>query len=425
MTRLDDFRQASTGRQLAVAGGLVMVILLVLIAIWYAFFRTVYLPVFSDLQPADAATIVSELEKDKIAYRLGSGGTQILVREDEVDATRVKIMGSELPFRGTVGLELFGKSDMGMTDFAQKINYQRALQGEIARTIMAIDGVDSARVHLALGENRVFRDDRVPPKASIMIKMRSSAALPAASVDGIRRLVAAAIDQLDANDVVVLDEHGAVLGAQLPLATADGAGLSPTVAARNAIDSWYEARIRDAVGKILRPDRVEVEVRSAPLPPSPGFARSVGGAAWSPATREFSLTVAISPHDQMSEQDLDRLRNAVREAIGFDAAKGDTITVGAWNRPIDPSLGPVAVTGPQLPQLASGPRFSESATDNNTILFATVFLVAVCAFVAGMLLLVVRSRRRRGLGDAERIAFAERLNTLLKDGGEVQGYAPR
>lgn len=207
-TTLDRFRSLSPGRQVALTAALFGSILLTLIASWYFLLRTEYRPLFTALRAADASVIVADLERRKIPYRLEDDGTTVLVPDDRVDATRLSVMSEDLPLHGTVGFELFNKSDLGLTDFAQRINYQRALQGELARTILALDGVESTRVHIAIGEDRLFREDRVPPKASVTIRMRNGAALPARTAQGIQRLVAAAVPKLDPANVVILDEAG-------------------------------------------------------------------------------------------------------------------------------------------------------------------------------------------------------------------------
>src|SRR5688572_70501 len=124
---------------------------------YYFFLRTEYAVLYSDLRPADASAVVAELDGRGIAYQLRDAGSTIAVAADGADAARLAIAGSHVPSRAAVGFELFNESDMGLTDFAQRINYQRALQGELARTIMTISGVESARVHLALPERSLFR----------------------------------------------------------------------------------------------------------------------------------------------------------------------------------------------------------------------------------------------------------------------------
>src|ERR1700749_2833351 len=168
----DRFRAFSTRQQLMLAAVVASIGCVILIVAWFLFLRVDYQPLFTALRPADAAKIVADLDRRKVSYRLENGATTILVPAETVDATRLNLMSEDLPLKGTVGFELFNKSDMGLTEFAQKINYQRALQGELARTIMTIDVIDSARVHLSLPEPTVFREDRRAPKASVTLATR-------------------------------------------------------------------------------------------------------------------------------------------------------------------------------------------------------------------------------------------------------------
>src|SRR5205085_1424775 len=202
----------------------------------------------SSLRTMDAATIVAELDKQKVPYRLEQGGTTITVPEDQVDSTRLAVMGQDLPLKGQVGFELFNKSDMGLTDFAQKINYQRALQGELARTIMTVDAVDSARVHLSLSEHGIFRDDRVAAKASVTLVPRPGHRLTVPTVIGIQRLVAAAVPELEASNVVVIDEDGRVIGSEL------GANEPAESPERQRLESRYERDVRRAIAGIAPVD---------------------------------------------------------------------------------------------------------------------------------------------------------------------------
>lgn len=223
----DRFRAASPARQIQLIAIGVILIGGILAISWYFFLRTPYMPLFTNLRATDAATIVASLEQKKIPYHLADGGTTILVPAEAVDVARLNATTDDLPLKGTVGFELFNKSDMGLTDFAQKINYQRALQGELARTIMTLDGVDTARVHLSLGEDRIFRDDRVPPKASVTIRMQKGASLTGNVAQGVKRLIAAAVSNLDAANVVILDETGREVGSTQDSPSANLAAIAP------------------------------------------------------------------------------------------------------------------------------------------------------------------------------------------------------
>ena len=182
MDSFDKIRSMPAQRQILLAVGVVVIAVFLLGSVYFVFLRKPDVILFSNLRPTDAATIVAELDKKKVPYRLADDGTTILVSADKVDATRLGILSQDLPLKGSVGFELFNKSDIGLTEFAQKINYQRALQGELSRTIMAIDAVDTARVHLSLPEDTIFRDDKRSPKASIALTLKPGRSLSTTSV---------------------------------------------------------------------------------------------------------------------------------------------------------------------------------------------------------------------------------------------------
>ncbi len=155
--------------------------------------------------------MTAELEKLKIPYELADDGTSVLVERAQVHAVRLKLMGRDLPLHGTVGLEIFNHTDFGMTEFAQKINYQRALQGELTRTILSFPEVRDARVHLALPEQGLFRQNAARPKAAITLALRQGHTLRPQQVHGIQRLVAAAVPGLHPQEVTLVDQLGTAL----------------------------------------------------------------------------------------------------------------------------------------------------------------------------------------------------------------------
>src|SRR3954467_4921325 len=144
-------RRARIGRGAGLAG----IVLLVALSAWWLL-RPDRAVLFADLRPQDAALMAAELDKLKLAYTVADNGATLLVDRAQVHATRMKLMDKELPLHGAVGLELFNNSDFGMTEFAQKVNYQRALQGELTRTILSFPEVQDVRVHLALPEQGLF-----------------------------------------------------------------------------------------------------------------------------------------------------------------------------------------------------------------------------------------------------------------------------
>lgn len=202
-------RQTASAKALLTLG--TVLILAALLYLSYSVLKPNYQVLFSGLDPQDAATIVAELDKLKIAYRLGGDETSILVDANQVHATRLKLMGKGVTLRGGVGFEIFNNTDFGVTEFAQKINYQRALQGELARTIMALDEVKSVRVHLVMAESGLFKKGSQKPKASITLGVRENRRLQPEQVAGIQRLVAASVPQIDPGSVTVLDQRGVAL----------------------------------------------------------------------------------------------------------------------------------------------------------------------------------------------------------------------
>lgn len=192
-----------------VAGVAVIVAITGALAIWLL--RTDYDVLFANLSAPDASAMTGELDRMKVPYRLGGDGTSILVDRSTVHATRLKLMGKDLPLHGAVGFELFNNADFGMTEFAQKINYQRALQGELTRTILSLAEVDTARVHLAFPEEGLFKRDQSKAKAAITLALRHGESLRPEQVTGIQRLVSAAVNGIAPNDVTIVNQQGVAL----------------------------------------------------------------------------------------------------------------------------------------------------------------------------------------------------------------------
>lgn len=166
---------------------------------------------FSDLKPQDSAAMIAELERMKVPYRISTDGQAILVDKEVVHSTRMKLMGRDLPLHGAVGFELFNNSEFGMTEFAQKINYQRALQGEITRTILALAEIRDARVHLALPDEGLFKRATTKGKASVTLHLQAGRTLRPEQITGIQRLVSASVTGIAAQDVTIVDNQGVVL----------------------------------------------------------------------------------------------------------------------------------------------------------------------------------------------------------------------
>ena len=168
-----------------------------------------YHVLFSNLTDEDAGTIIQKLKEQKVPYKLE--GNIIKVPLDSVHDLRLQLASQGLPQGGGVGFELFDKTDLATTDFVQKLNYRRALQGELSRTIRALPEIEQCRVHLAVPEKSVFIRAHEKPKASVFVMLKAGKRLSKGQVDGIVHLVANSIEGLDPKDVTVVDSKGELL----------------------------------------------------------------------------------------------------------------------------------------------------------------------------------------------------------------------
>lgn len=166
---------------------------------------------FGNLAPEDASTIIARLKEENTAYRLENEGRTILIHKDLVFEKRLALAAEGLPQAGAIGYEIFDKNNIGLTDFVQQLNYKRALEGELARTIQSIDKVKFVRVHIMVPKPSLFIEDDKPTTASIMLHLEKSQKLAQDQVTGIANLVAASVEGLDVNNVTIVDSRGNVL----------------------------------------------------------------------------------------------------------------------------------------------------------------------------------------------------------------------
>lgn len=410
----DETKLMPTNRRqiiLIVGGALLLVVLLS--TIYFMFIRTPYAVLFSDLEAADAATIVAELDNKKMPYRLRDGGRTILIAEDQVDSVKLNVAGSDLPLKGSVGFELFNKSDMGLTEFAQRINYQRALQGELARTISTLDGVASARIHLTLAERGIFRESGIAAKASVAISMRNGAVPEPARIEGIQRLVAAAVPNLVSENVVVIDVRGNLLSSVV------AAPIGALAIQKQAIEQYYEGLVRTAIRSTASDAGIAIVIWAA----LGDALASVDGnpleKAFSAEDRPFSLQVTLSRSEANNRDNDDVLLDAARGAISFDASKGDAVAFGA--------APPVLRTPPQ-PFPTSKREFTK--IDNPTTDSTYPDWRIIVGVIALLVLCVIAYRRWHRwrssalLSNEERQAYVIRIRALIaSQNGDIQNVA--
>lgn len=168
-------------------------------------------PLMTELSPEDVSAITSRLTAQNIPYELTGGGSAILVPDDKVLTTRLALASEGLPKGGGVGFELFDETKLGRSRFEERLSYQRALEGELRRTIQKMSGVRDARVHLALPERSIFKERDRQPRASVTLQLAAGRKIAGESVQAVVHLVASSVEGLSADSVTVVDTTGAVL----------------------------------------------------------------------------------------------------------------------------------------------------------------------------------------------------------------------
>ncbi|WP_084182980.1 flagellar basal-body MS-ring/collar protein FliF [Nevskia soli] len=245
-------------RKFSFAAAVVAVVAFIAVAAYWVL-NPDFIPLFDGAAPEDSASLVADLESLHAPYKIDSKTGAVLVPQERRDELRVKVAEHGTAQRNPVGFELFNNSDFGMTEFSQRINYERGLEGELTRTIMSLDGVRYARVHLVLPESTLFRKGEDQAKASVTLMTRPDHGLPEAQIKGIRRLVAAAVPGLKPDAVSIHDYRGVDLAS-----TDSGASESNPVRERvrdeEAVEARLAAKVYDLLRAIFPPGSVAVSV---------------------------------------------------------------------------------------------------------------------------------------------------------------------
>ena len=334
-----------------------------------------WVPVLSGLSIENVGTITDKLDQAGIKYKLERGGTDVSVASSDVARARVTIARDGLPTSGRPGLELFDQPSWSMTDFTQRINYRRALEGELERTIGKMRGVEGAQVHLAMHETSSFRSANTPIEASVVLKVQNQTP-PREVVDGIQHLVASSVDGLESDRVTIVDDTGRLLST--PNEPGSAAGLtSRQIGVQREVEGYLETRAEDLVGQIVGHGNARVQVAASVnfdrierttqtmdpdkqvtaqeqkaeiVPGAQGGAGSTNQATTyenSKSVETFSnaigslrrLSVAVLVNERntgtadkpaftpRTAAELARIDTLVRTAVGFDSARGDVVSV--------------------------------------------------------------------------------------------------
>src|SRR5580692_2228041 len=218
-------------------------------------------PLYTGLAPEDANAIVQKLHEAGVDYKIANNGSELLVPEDKVPELRLEMAGLGLPKTGRIGFEIFDKTNFGITDFAEHVNYRRALEGELERSIMAISDVRQARVHVTLPKDSVFTDAREPAKASVLVGLRPGTRLSAPNVVAITNLVSSAVEGLMPEAVSVVDMSGNLLSRPRREGSADGTQITEAgLEYKQAIEHDLAAKIASTLEPLLGPDKFRTGV---------------------------------------------------------------------------------------------------------------------------------------------------------------------
>jgi|DewCreStandDraft_5_1066085.scaffolds.fasta_scaffold00112_85 flagellar M-ring protein FliF len=220
-----------------------------------------FVTAFTNLDAKDSAAIVEQLKANKIPYQVSADGSTIKVPPRNLADARLKLAAKGLPAGGQVGFELFDKTSFGVTDFVQHLNYQRALEGELARTISTLEQVEAARVHIVVPKQELFLSQQKPATASVVLRLRPGRTLDENALRGIAYLVARSVEGLDTKNITVLDASGRILydGSRAE----PGTMLSATqLEMQQKVEKGIEERVQSLLDRVAGPGRAAVRVRA-------------------------------------------------------------------------------------------------------------------------------------------------------------------
>jgi len=252
------FNQLSNGRKLGLIAGIAGVIALAVVLVMVAG-RQEYKVLFANIAEKDGGAIISQLSQMNVPYRVAEGGGAILVPSEMVYKVRLQLAAQGLPKSGGVGFELMESQKFGVSQFVEQVNYQRALEGHLARTIQAMPEIEEARVHLAIPRPSVFVRESQKPSAAILVQLRHARVLEPGQVAGIVYLVSSAIPELSPRQVTVVDQRGNLLSG-----AADDTGVAgldrKQLEYLHQVENSIVRRIEGILKPITGPDNVRAQV---------------------------------------------------------------------------------------------------------------------------------------------------------------------
>jgi flagellar M-ring protein FliF len=248
--QVTDFIAGLNGKQRLLLAGAAVVTIAVLAVFAHLISTPDYVPLMTGMEPADAQALGAKLAAKNISYQIATDGKGVNVPSDKLDSSRMEVASDGMPRSGRLGFELFDKLNWGQTEFDEKVNYQRALEGELERSIQTLRDVESVRVHLVMSTDSVFLDRERAAKASVILKLRSGR-LSEETQQGIARLVSGAVDKLSPENVTVVDAD-----TNRPL----GSPRHGAYSADGNMEQEYTAKLLQTLEPVVGPQHIRASV---------------------------------------------------------------------------------------------------------------------------------------------------------------------
>lgn len=281
-------------------------------------------PLYTGLAAEDSAAVVAKLKEGGADYRLSASGDSVLVPSAKLAEARLQLAAAGLPKTGRIGYELFDKTNLGATEFVEHINYRRALEGELERSVMALSEVEQARVHISFPKDSVFLESREPAKASVMVKIRTGASISPRNVVAIAHLVGSAVEGLSPDSVSILDMQGNLLSR--PVVSPDEAASEAGLDHRQKVEHDLLQKINTTLDPLLGHDHYRAGV----------------------------LAECEINSGEMSEETLDPARSVMVQSQKMEEVTGSGASAG------------VPGTASNLPRPTSTPRSGGNSTTRRT-----------------------------------------------------------
>lgn len=449
--------------------GFIFLVILIFAAQWAL--NKNYQSLFIGLEPKDSAIIIQQLDAIGAEYRINSKTGNVEVPSAKLHQIRLQLMSSDIAITGNVGYEIFDNSDFGMTEFAQQINFQRALEGELQRTITSLTQVKQSRVHLVLPERSLFRENKEQPSASVTLVVEKSMPLTATQISGIQRLVSSSVSGLDEHMVMISDQKGVTLNQETPK---DGTQAIPwRLKQKQNMENYLVEKVSRVLGYAFNKGEVVVSIdvildfnqtkkmEEKVIPLEGGKAiskekeltvgddkKSKKGGGSSNTTKETEYEVGRSIAETtenpgkiqqisigvlltkfLSENDKKQLKQLIKSTVGYNENRGDSIAIytNLNSRLQNTKPSPVKrieITEGKIDNfkvIAKDPAKKANAADSiaKTALLKVeqnlgVFLVTFATILMILFLLMAKTLSKKSRASSKRLTHEERDALLIK-----------